>query len=301
MKHLISATQFTDTEQLELFYKDVDLISKKQHQNVGSRTMATLFYQSSTRTRLSFESAMYRLGGDVISTENAYEFSSHTKGESLEDTIRVVSGFVDVIVLRHPDRNSAEIASKYCDKYLINGGSGWEHPTQSLLDCYTIRTELGRIEGTHIAMIGDLLHGRTVHSLIYLMSMYKGVHMTFAAPTKLHLPAEIINFLREKNVSFRLVSSLYDAMMDKPDVVYLTRAQQGDDFSNDFIFNEKMLEKLGSKSIIMHPLPRQKELPTVIDKDPRAAYFREAQNGLYVRMAILQQMFSSPRSHPWDL
>ncbi|MBZ5516554.1 MAG: aspartate carbamoyltransferase [Acidobacteriia bacterium] len=261
-----------------------------------NRIMATLFYEPSTRTRFSFETAMHRLGGHVISTENAAEFSSVAKGETLEDTIRILNGYADVIVIRHKEVGSAKRAAAVSRVPVINAGDGaGQHPTQALLDLYTIRKEIGTIDGLRIAMVGDLAQGRTVRSLAYLLSKFRGVTMYFVAPPLLKMKEDILEHLREHKVSFVEETAL-DKVLPEVDVVYQTRVQKerfGDRIADYekcrgvYIINQDTLRGMKPKSIIMHPLPRLEEITMEVDEDPRAAYFRQAQNGLYVRMALL--------------
>jgi len=264
-----------------------------------NRIMATLFYEPSTRTRFSFETAMHRLGGHVISTENAAEFSSVAKGETLEDTIRILNGYADVIVIRHKEVGSAKRAAAVSRVPIINAGDGaGQHPTQALLDLYTIRKEIGSINGLRIAMVGDLAQGRTVRSLAYLLSKFRGVTMYFVAPPLLKMKEDILEHLRERNVTFVEETAL-DKVLPEVDVVYQTRVQKerfGDRIADYemcrgvYIINQDTLRLMKPKSIIMHPLPRLDEITMEVDEDPRAAYFRQAQNGLYVRMALLTQV-----------
>jgi aspartate carbamoyltransferase catalytic subunit len=242
---------------------------------------------------------MHRLGGHVISTENAAEFSSVAKGETLEDTIRILNGYADVIVIRHKEVGSAKRAAAVSRVPIINAGDGaGQHPTQALLDLYTIRKEIGSIDGLRIAMVGDLAQGRTVRSLAYLLSKFRGVTMYFVAPPLLKMKEDILEHLRERNVTFVEETEL-DKVLPEVDVVYQTRVQKerfGDRIADYemcrgvYIINQDTLRLMKPKSIIMHPLPRLDEITMEVDEDPRAAYFRQAQNGLYVRMALLTQV-----------
>ena len=246
-----------------------------------------------------FETAMHRLGGHVISTENAAEFSSVAKGETLEDTIRILNGYADVIVIRHKEVGSAKRAAAVSRVPVINAGDGaGQHPTQALLDLYTIRKEIGSIDGLRIAMVGDLAQGRTVRSLAYLLSKFRAVTMYFVAPPLLKMKEDILEHLREHSVTFVEETAL-DKVLPEVDVVYQTRVQK-ERFGNRiadyekcrgvYIINQQTLRRMKPKSIIMHPLPRLDEITMEVDEDPRAAYFRQAQNGLYVRMALLTQV-----------
>lgn len=292
MEHLISAKQFNKSG-LDKFLATVDHVSQYKALRSGEgKIMATLFYQPSTRTRSSFEAAMIRVGGRIVSTENAAEFSSHSKGETLEDTIRVMGEYVDVIVLRHPDIGASGKAAKVSKVPVINAGDGFEHPTQALLDIYTIKKEIGRLDGIHVALVGDLCYGRTVHSLIHLLGLYNDVTITLVSPSHLQLPEGLF---KEAHVSFEKVDSVYclqDALQRQPDVVYMTRSQKGESYDKKFIFSIDELNSLKRDAVVMHPLPRCEEIDHQVDKDPRMAYFRQVGNGLQVRKTILYCMFS---------
>jgi len=261
--------------------------------------MATLFYEPSTRTRFSFETAMYRLGGSVISTENAAEFSSVAKGETLEDTVRILNGYADVLVLRHYEVGSAKRAASVSRVPVINAGDGaGQHPTQALLDLYTIHKEIGSIDGLRIAMVGDLAQGRTVRSLTYLLSKFQNIKIYFVAPPLLKMKEDILDHLREKQVWYTEGTDL-DKVLPEVDVVYQTRIQKerfGDRIADYeqcrgvYVINSESLRLMKANAIVMHPLPRLGEIAMEVDSDPRAAYFRQAQNGLYVRMALLSMV-----------
>ncbi len=267
-----------------------------------SHIMASLFYEPSTRTRFSFETAMHRLGGRVISTENAREFSSVAKGETLEDTIRMLNGYADVIVIRHYEVGSAKRAAAVSRVPIINAGDGMgQHPTQALLDLYTIRKEIGSIDGLSIAMVGDLAQGRTVRSLTYLLSKFRGVRLFYVAPHLLRMKPDILEHLKEHHVEYVEETSL-EKVLPEVDVVYQTRIQKerfGDRIADYekcrgvYIIDQNTLRLMKPKSIVMHPLPRLDEIAMTVDSDPRAAYFRQAQNGLYVRMALLNMVLSA--------
>jgi aspartate carbamoyltransferase catalytic subunit len=241
------------------------------------------------------ESAILKLGGQVISTERAGHFSSAIKGETLEDSMRIVSGYSDVIVLRRPENGAAERAAKVSLVPIINAGDGsGEHPTQALLDLYTIRKELGRIDDLKIGMVGDLLYGRTIHSLIYLLSLSHNVEVFLVSPQELKLPEKYKSFLNSRKIKFSESDNL-ENVLHKIDVLYMTRIQK-ERFSSErlyervknlFVLNKKLLDKLNKHAVVMHPLPRVNEISREIDDDKRAAYFRQARNGLYIRMALL--------------
>ena len=299
LHHIIEAQQFdlpTLTRLFEVAEEMERVAARGGMTDYQNRIMATLFYEPSTRTRFSFETAMHRLGGHVISTENAAEFSSVAKGETLEDTIRILNGYADVIVIRHKEVGSAKRAAAVSRVPVINAGDGaGQHPTQALLDLYTIRKEIGAIDGLRIAMVGDLAQGRTVRSLAYLLSKFQDVKIYFVAPLLLKMKEDILAHLRERNVWWTEETAL-DKVLPEVDVVYQTRVQKerfGDRLADYeqcrgvYIINTESLRLMKQKAIILHPLPRLEEITMEVDADPRAAYFRQAQNGLYVRMALL--------------
>jgi aspartate carbamoyltransferase catalytic subunit len=299
LHHVLEAQQFdlaTLAELFEVTRRMEEVVRGGGILDYQKRVMATLFYEPSTRTRFSFETAMHRLGGRVVSTENAAEFSSVAKGETLEDTIRILNGYADVIVLRHYEVGAARRAAAVSRIPIINAGDGaGQHPTQALLDLYTILKEIGRIDGLQIAMVGDLAQGRTVRSLAYLLSKYRDVKIYFVAPALLRMKEDILAHLREHKVWFAEESEL-GKVLPEVDVVYQTRVQKerfGDRLADYercrgvYVINPATLRLMKSHAIVMHPLPRLDEITMDVDQDPRAAYFRQAQNGLYVRMALL--------------
>jgi aspartate carbamoyltransferase len=257
------------------------------------KILANLFYEPSTRTSSSFTSAMERLGGSVIPISEV-RYSSVAKGESLPDTIRTLEAYADVIVLRHPETGSAALAAKYARKPIINAGDGaGEHPTQALLDLFTIREELGKIDGLTVTMLGDLRYGRTVHSLARLLTLYN-VKINYVSPEILRMPAEIISEIQEKNIPQQEFSAL-DPILAETDVLYVTRVQKErfenpDNYElvkNAYVITPEVMRPAKSEMIVMHPLPRVGEISMDFDDDPRAAYFRQMEYGLYVRMALL--------------
>jgi aspartate carbamoyltransferase catalytic subunit len=299
MKHVIESQQFSRSLLEELFAL-TDEIKREQHRFSGrlnGRVMAALFYEPSTRTRLSFEAAMLRLGGQTMGTDNAREFSSAAKGETLEDTIRIVSGYADVIVLRHNEEGAAKRAAAVSAVPIINAGDGpGQHPTQALLDLYTIREELRRIDGIRIAMVGDLANGRTVRSLTYLLSKFKDLKIWFVAPPQVAMRDDLKAHLTEHNVPWVETEDL-DAVLPEVDVVYQTRIQK-ERFTDPDAYNalkgvykidNRALGLMRKYAIVMHPLPRVDEIAPEVDADPRAAYFRQAHNGLQIRMALLDR------------
>jgi aspartate carbamoyltransferase catalytic subunit len=304
LHHIIEAQQFNSSTLQFIFDTAFEMEHVVAHGGTvefNKRIMATLFYEPSTRTRFSFETAMHRLGGRVISTENAGEFSSVAKGETLEDTVQILNGYADVIVIRHYEVGAAKRAATISKAPIINAGDGaGQHPTQALLDLYTIRKEIGSIDGLKIAMVGDLAQGRTVRSLTYLLSKYQDIKIYFVAPTLLKMKDDILEHLRERNIWYTEETDL-DKVLPEVDVVYQTRIQKerfGDRIADYekcrgvYIIDRHTLGLMKEKSIIMHPLPRLGEISMEVDGDPRAAYFRQAQNGLYVRMALLSAVFS---------
>ena len=255
--------------------------------------LACVFYEPSTRTSSSFIAAMSRLGGTVIPI-NEVRYSSVTKGESLPDTIRTLESYADVIVLRHPEVGASEVAAEYARKPVINAGDGvGEHPTQALLDLFTIRSELGKIDGLHVAMVGDLRYGRTVHSLARLLCRYD-VKMTFVSPEILRLPLDVMNEVKGQGKEVNETYDVHEVISDV-DVLYVTRVQrerfadqaQYEEVKDYYVITPELMEDAKERMVIMHPLPRVGEISYAIDDDPRAAYFRQMENGMYIRMALL--------------
>ena len=308
LHHILKAQQF-DRETLKKIFKLADQIRKDPFPILKQSgfVMSTLFYEPSTRTRFSFESAMLKLGADVISTENAENFSSTAKGEKLEDSIRTAAAYSDVIVLRHPDEGAAEWASGFTDVPIINAGDGaGQHPTQALLDLYTIKRECGGIDGKSIALVGDLAHSRTVHSLAYLLSKYKIGHLYLVSPNFVKIKEELLLHLAEGNFPISIVDNL-EEIAPKADVFYQTRLQKErfrstdfelyikyQDHQEKFQINSKILNLMKPDARILHPLPRVDEILPEVDSDPRAAYFRQVENGLYIREALLVMILADP-------
>lgn len=303
--HVIEAQQFSREVMKGIFDRTREMeqvVSHYESNILNRRIMATLFYEPSTRTRLSFEAAMYRLGGEVITTESAREFSSAAKGETLEDTIRIVEGYADVIVLRHYESGSAQRAAEVAGVPIINAGDGpGQHPTQALLDVYTIQKEIGRLDGIRVALVGDLANGRTARSLAYLSTKYEDVKLYFVAPDMVRMKDDIKVYLAEHGVAFVEEEDLMKVMADV-DVVYQTRIQRerfGDRIADyeavrgKYIIDPAAMAMLSDDAIVMHPLPRVDEIDPAVDKDPRAAYFRQAHNGVYIRMALLQMVLEA--------
>lgn len=300
--HVLGAKQFTRDELEGLFDSAQEMeqvVARGGDRRYEGKIMTTLFFEASTRTRLSFESAMHRLGGGVIGTENAAQFSSAIKGETLEDTIRIVSGYSDVIVMRHTDIGAAKRAAKVASIPVINAGDGaGEHPTQALLDAYTIRKEFGKIDGLKIAMVGDLAYGRTVHSLSYMLANYQDVTITYISPDNARIPDNVKKYLDEKGIRYVETTDL-DAVAGSIDVLYQTRIQKErfpsleeyEKAAGKYIVDRKLMDLLKPEAIVLHPLPRAGEIAEEVDDDPRAAYFRQAVNGLYIRMALIDKCF----------
>jgi len=302
LQHVIESQQFSRSL-LEDLIARADEIKREPHHFIGrlaGQVMAALFYEPSTRTRLSFEAAMLRLGGATIGTDNAREFSSAAKGETLEDTIRIVSGYADVIVLRHNEEGAAKRAAAVSGVPIINAGDGpGQHPTQALLDLYTIRDELGRIDGVRVAMVGDLANGRTVRSLTYLLSKFKDIKIWFVAPPQVAMRADLKAHLDEHHVPWVETQDL-DAVLPEVDVLYMTRIQK-ERFTEPDAYNavkgvyridKQAMARMRKYAILMHPLPRVDEIAPEVDDDERAAYFRQARNGLHIRMALLDRLLS---------
>ncbi len=305
LKHVISVDQF-DRSMLESLFHRTDhmrTLSPRERPLAG-RILATLFYEPSTRTRLSFESAMLRLGGDVVSTENAREFSSAIKGESVEDTVRIVNGYADAIVIRHFEQGAAAMAAGSSDVPVINGGDGpGEHPTQALLDLYTIQHELGRIDDLRVALVGDLRFGRAARSLARLLALSHGMQLTFVSPPTVPMGEDVRDTLDNAGVPWREETDLR-AVLPEVDVVYQTRIQR-ERFATPaeyasargvYVIDENAMTLLPESSIVLHPLPRVDEIAPAVDSDPRAAYFRQAHNGVFVRMALLATLLTDPSS-----
>ena len=257
------------------------------------KILANLFYEPSTRTSSSFTAAMERLGGSVIPI-NEVRYSSVSKGESLPDTVRTLECYADVIVLRHPELGASTLAAQYARKPIINAGDGvGEHPTQALLDLFTIVEELGHVEGLNITMLGDLKYGRTVHSLARLLSLYK-VKINFVSPELLKMPPEIIEEVKGKSIQISEHSEL-EPVLAETDVLYVTRVQKErfenldeyEQVKSLYVITPETLKQAKKKMIVMHPLPRVGEISPEVDGDPRAAYFRQMEYGLYIRMALL--------------
>lgn len=295
IKHFIESQQFS-REFITKLFTEADKLEKKKDNSLKGKLMASLFYEPSTRTRFSFESAMKRLGGEVITTENAKEFSSAAKGETLEDSIRVMNGYVDVIVLRHYEEGASKRASLVSEVPVINAGDGpGQHPTQALLDLYTVQRETKGIDNTHVAMIGDLKNGRTIRSLAYLLGKYKNIKISFVSPKALKVGNDIKAYLDKHKVKYIETENM-DDVVGVADVLYQTRIQK-ERFKSEkeykkykgcYIITGNTVKKMKKGAVIMHPLPRVGEITTDVDETKQAVYFKQAKYGLLVRMALLK-------------
>jgi aspartate carbamoyltransferase len=296
-KDILSVKQFSREDLSYIF--EVAHEMQEMVRRVGSfdllkgKILASLFYEPSTRTSSSFTSAMERLGGSVIPI-NEVRYSSVSKGESLPDTVRTLECYADVIVLRHPETGSAALAAQYARKPVINAGDGiGEHPTQALLDLFTIQAELGRIDGLTVTMLGDLKYGRTVHSLARLLTLYD-VRLNYVSPEILRFPPEILDEIKETGIPQAEFNALEPALA-QTDVLYVTRVQkerftdesQYEQVKGSYVITPEIMASAKDECIVMHPLPRVGEISMDFDDDPRAAYFRQMEYGLYVRMALL--------------
>lgn len=258
------------------------------------KVLACMFYEPSTRTSSSFIAAMERLGGSVIPITQGVQFSSVSKGETLADSIKTLEQYADVIVLRHPEIGSARVAADAASVPVLNAGDGpGEHPTQALLDLFTIKEELGTLDGLNVAMVGDLRYGRTVHSLTKLLLKYN-VKLRFVSPEILRLPLRVMNEVIDAGVDVRETHDIAD-VIENTDVLYVTRVQkerftdlkQYEQVKDFYVLTPEIMEMAKEKMVVMHPLPRVGEIDPAIDSDPRAAYFRQVRNGMYIRMALL--------------
>jgi aspartate carbamoyltransferase catalytic subunit len=299
VRHIVEVSQF-ERSWVESLLAHTDEMREVRSGSavLNGDILATLFYEPSTRTRLSFESAMLRLGGSVISTENAREFSSAIKGESVEDTVRIVAGYANCVVIRHHQQGAAARAANVSPVPIINGGDGpGEHPTQALLDLYTIYHELGTIDGLVIALVGDLRYGRAARSLALMLAMSRNSRLIFVAPDAVPMGADVKAALDDRGVAWTDASRLEPALREA-DVVYQTRIQRERFATPDearaaegqFVIDTEAMSHMKREAILLHPLPRVEEIAPEVDADPRAAYFRQAQNGVFVRMALLREL-----------
>ena len=297
MRHLLSPLDFSveELDNLMDLAKDIEANPKKYAHKCDGKILATCFYEPSTRTRLSFESAMTRLGGRVIGFSDAAS-SSASKGESVSDTIRIISCYADICAMRHPKEGAPMVAAEKSLIPVINAGDGGhQHPTQTLTDLLTIRSLKGRLDNMTIGLCGDLKFGRTVHSLIHALVRYPGIRFVLISPEELKLPSYIKNdVLDRQNIPYEEVVRLEDALPDL-DILYMTRVQKERFFNEEdyvrmkdfYILDNKKMELAKDDMYILHPLPRVNEIATEVDNDPRAAYFAQAQYGVYIRMALI--------------
>ncbi len=296
MRHLMNPLDFSVEELDELFRlaQDIEKNPIKYAHACDGKILATCFYEPSTRTRLSFESAMTRLGGQVIGFSDAAS-SSASKGESVSDTIRVISAYADICAMRHPKEGAPMVAADHSGIPVINAGDGGHyHPTQTLTDLLTIYNLKGHLDGFTIGLCGDLKFGRTVHSLINALVRYPNTRFVFISPNELKVPDYITEMLKEKNIPYEEVIRLED-VIGNLDLLYMTRVQKERFFNEEdyvrlkdfYILNKEKLEMASPDMLILHPLPRVNEISVEVDNDPRAVYFKQAQYGVYVRMALI--------------
>jgi aspartate carbamoyltransferase catalytic subunit len=298
LHHVIESQQFTVPLLGELFERSREMervVARGGTRDYDDRIMASLFYEPSTRTRFSFEAAMYRLGGRVLSTEQARHFSSEVDGEQLEDTIRILAGYSDVIVLRHGEADGAARAAAVSRVPVLNAGdgNGGQHPTQALLDLYTMHRARGALDGLTIAMVGELDRGRTVRSLAYLLSKFERVKIHFVSPPEVRMQPDILAHLEEHGTWYEQTCDL-DRVAGTVDVVYQTRIRPGRVRAHDvarYAIGAGTVARMKPEAIVLHPLPRTVELDPAVDDDPRARYFQQATNGLFVRMALLTMIW----------
>ena len=300
MRHLMSPLDFSveEVEQVLDLAKDIEMNPKKYAHACDGKKIATLFYEPSTRTRLSFEAAMLNLGGSVLGFSSA-DSSSASKGESVADTIRVISCYADIVAMRHPKEGAPMVAASKSRIPVINAGDGGhQHPTQTLADLLTIRSLKGRLNNLTIGLCGDLKFGRTVHSLINALVRYTGIRFVLISPEELRLPSYVReDVLDKKHIEYKEVTRLEDALPEL-DVLYMTRVQKERFFNEEdyvrmkdfYILDKKKLELAPSDMLILHPLPRVNEIAVEVDDDPRAMYFRQAQYGVYIRQALIMKL-----------
>ena len=296
MRHLMNPLDFTVEELDKLFdlAADIEKNPEKYAHKCEGKKLATCFYEPSTRTRLSFETAMLNLGGSVIGFSDAGS-SSAAKGESVSDTIRVISCFADICAMRHPKEGAPMVAAGRSSIPVINAGDGGhQHPTQTLTDLLTIRALKGRLDHFTIGLCGDLKFGRTVHSLVNALARYSDIHFVFISPEELRIPGYLRDTLWERALSFEEVIRLED-VMPKLDLLYMTRVQRERFFNEEdyvrlkdfYVLNKAKMERAREDMLVLHPLPRVNEISVEVDDDPRAVYFKQVQYGVYVRMALI--------------
>lgn len=299
MRSVIDIKDLTKEEISELVSVSEDIISNPQKyaQKCRGKKLATMFFEPSTRTRLSFEAAMYELGGNVLSVSDSGT-SSASKGESVADTAKIVSCYADIIAMRHPKEGAPMVAAMNSSVPVINAGDGGHnHPTQTLTDLLTIHREKGRFDNLTIGLCGDLKFGRTVHSLIAAMSRYDGVKFVMISPNELAIPEYVEDEIREKRLEYEQTSDLM-SVIGKLDILYMTRVQRERFFNEEdylrlkdsYVLTLEKLEQASKELCVMHPLPRVNEISVAVDKDPRACYFKQALNGKFIRMALILKL-----------
>ncbi len=299
LRHVIESQQFTVPLLMELFARSRGMervVARGGTLDYHNRIMATLFYEPSTRTRFCFEAAMHRLGGRVLSTEQAKAFSSEIEAEQVEDSIRIIGSYSDVIVIRHHEYGGAQRAAAVSPVPVINAGegAGGQHPTQALLDLYTIYRERP-LDGLSMAFIGELDRGRTVRSLAYLLAKFERIKIFFVSPPELQMQPDILDYLDRHGIRYELTSNINQAI-GEADVIYQTRIRPdraADTARKQYTIDSSVLQRMKPNAMILHPLPRTVELDKTVDQDPRALYFRQAENGLYVRMALLTMLLEN--------
>lgn len=301
MRNLIDITDLSVDEINDLIKvgEDIKKNKAKYAEKCKGKQLATLFFEPSTRTRLSFESAMLSLGGNTLGFSSA-QSSSTAKGESIADTIRTVSSYVDIIAMRHPQEGAATIAATSTKVPVINAGDGTNrHPTQTLTDLMTIKEAKGKLSNFCIGMCGDLKYGRTVHSLVEALSRYENIKYVFISPKELKMPEEVLNILKQKNIEYTEVESIEENILNL-DILYMTRVQkerfkdekQYERLKDVYILDKEKLKNAKKDLVILHPLPRVNEIAEEIDNDPRACYFKQVENGKYIRMALILKLLN---------
>ena len=299
MRSLIDILDLSTEEIDRLIDKASDIMAnpEKYREKCRYKKIATLFFEPSTRTRLSFEAAMLELGGSVLGFSEASS-SSASKGESVSDTVKIVSGYADIIAMRHFKEGAPLVASMKSDVPIINAGDGGHHhPTQTLTDLLTVKREKGRLDNLTVGLCGDLKFGRTVHSLIAAMSRYSGIKFVLISPEELKIPSYVKQSINEKNIPYTETTSL-EEVMPSLDILYMTRVQRERFFNEEdylrlkdsYILTPEKLKAAKEDLSVLHPLPRVNEISTEVDDDPRAAYFRQAKNGKYIRMALIMML-----------
>jgi aspartate carbamoyltransferase catalytic subunit len=298
-KSLISITDFTKEEYLKIMELSQKFEANPSQSLLKGKVIATLFFEPSTRTRLSFETAINRLGGKIIGFSDSNS-SSVSKGETLHDTIKMVSNYADMIIMRHPLEGSARFAAEVSDIPVINAGDGAnQHPSQTLLDMFSIMKTQGRLDDINLFMVGDLKYGRTVHSLLMAMSQFKNPIFNFIAPPELAMPDEYKLFLSQKGIRY-FEHLEFNDIISQADIIYMTRVQKErfidpveyEKVKNVYILKNEMLENTKPNMKILHPLPRINEIHTNVDSNPKAYYFTQARNGVYTRMAIISHLLN---------